>query len=137
MERLVLQGTQLYPIISTTMNHDNQTSTNQLPIRNDDHINKMVTLIVEHYAPKRVYLFGSKARGDGGLDSDYDFLIVVDEKVSQKQREEFGRKRWDAGLFDATDIVIWTKHSFDEISQVKTSLPATVLEEGKLLYEVA
>ena len=86
---------------------------------------------------KRVYLFGSKARGEAGPDSDYDFLVVVKRKISRSKEEEFVDKRWNARLFEATDVVIWTKKSFEELSQLRTSLPATVIEEGKLLYEAA
>ncbi len=106
-------------------------------IEMDEHIRKMVALIVEHYSPERVYLFGSKARGDAGPDSDYDFLVVVRRKVPRSKKEKFVDKRWKARLFEATDVVIWTKKSFEELSQLRTSLPATVIEEGKLLYDAA
>jgi predicted nucleotidyltransferase len=105
--------------------------------KKDAYLEKVVALIVEHYTPERVYLFGSKARGDAGPDSDYDFLVVVSRKVSSSHKDKFIDKRWGAQLFAPTDVVIWTKKSFEELSQVRTSLPATVLEEGKLLYEAA
>ena len=82
-------------------------------------------------------IFGSVARGEAGPDSDYDFLVVVKRKVSRSKKEQFVDKRWNARLFEATDVVIWTKKSFEELSQLRTSLPATVIEEGKLLYEAA
>ena len=103
----------------------------------DEHTRKMVALIVEHYSPERVYLFGSKARGDSGPDSDYDFLVVVRRKVPRAKKDKFVDKRWKARLFEATDVVIWTKKSFEELSHLRTSLPATVIEEGKLLYDAA
>ena len=106
-------------------------------LEKDEYIWKMVALIVEHYSPERIYLFGSKARGDAGADSDYDFLVVVRRKVSRSKKEKFIDKRWKARLFEATDVLVWTRKSFEELSQLKTSLPATVIEEGKLLYDVA
>ena len=33
--------------------------------------------LVAEYQPERIYLFGSKARGDAGPDSDYDIMLVV------------------------------------------------------------
>src|ERR1700675_2792395 len=33
--------------------------------------------LVETYRPERIYLFGSRARGSAGSDSDYDLLVVV------------------------------------------------------------
>ena len=38
---------------------------------------EIVRRLVEAYQPERIYLFGSKARGDAGADSDYDLMVVV------------------------------------------------------------
>lgn len=32
---------------------------------------------MEYYRPVRIYLFESEARGEGGPDSDLDFLVVL------------------------------------------------------------
>src|SRR4051794_32330934 len=42
------------------------------------HIDRMVKRIVKKFHPERVILFGSHARGDAGLDSDVDRLVVKD-----------------------------------------------------------
>ena len=42
-------------------------------------IARIVTPIAEKYGVERVSLFGSRARGDAGADSDYDFLIADGE----------------------------------------------------------
>ena len=39
-------------------------------------IREMVTPVARRHGVKRVYLFGSRARGDNRPDSDYDFLIT-------------------------------------------------------------
>ena len=38
-------------------------------------IQKTISPIAEQYGVDRVYLFGSRARGDARSDSDYDFMI--------------------------------------------------------------
>ena len=38
---------------------------------------RIIERLVEAYQPDRIYLFGSKARGDAGPDSDFDLLGVV------------------------------------------------------------
>ena len=38
-------------------------------------IARIVTPIAEKYGVERLALFGSRARGDAGADSDYDFVI--------------------------------------------------------------
>jgi predicted nucleotidyltransferase len=37
---------------------------------------EIVQRLREAYRPERIYLFGSKARGDSGPDSDYDILVI-------------------------------------------------------------
>src|SRR5438067_171996 len=43
-------------------------------------IDRMVKRIVKKFAPKRIILFGSQARGDAGPDSDIDLLIIMPVK---------------------------------------------------------
>ncbi|PYO54511.1 MAG: hypothetical protein DMD83_22120, partial [Candidatus Rokuibacteriota bacterium] len=38
---------------------------------------EIVRRLVEAYRPDRIYLFGSRARGTAGAESDYDLLVVV------------------------------------------------------------
>src|ERR1700752_3466607 len=38
--------------------------------------------ILRTYAPRRIVLFGSAARGTAGPDSDLDLLVVLDDDVS-------------------------------------------------------
>ncbi|MGK5089210.1 nucleotidyltransferase domain-containing protein [Bdellovibrionota bacterium FG-2] len=35
--------------------------------------------LVAEFHPKRVFLFGSRARGEGSANSDYDILVIVIE----------------------------------------------------------
>nr|MBA3342644.1 nucleotidyltransferase domain-containing protein [Gemmatimonadaceae bacterium] len=37
-------------------------------------VDEIVATLVSRFNPRRVYLFGSHARGDARPDSDYDFL---------------------------------------------------------------
>ena len=40
---------------------------------------RIVGAIAAAYGMRRVYLFGSRARGDNKADSDYDFFVVPDD----------------------------------------------------------
>ena len=40
---------------------------------------EIVQRLVEQFAPSRILLFGSVARGDDGRDSDIDLLVVLPE----------------------------------------------------------
>jgi uncharacterized protein len=94
----------------------------------------MVDVLVRAYRPERVYLFGSKAPGDDGPDSDYDILLVVPTNLPRSKKRGAQAILWKAGLTHAADVVIWTKDSFEAKLKAKSSLPSSVVAEGKPLY---
>jgi predicted nucleotidyltransferase len=103
----------------------------------DPKLAEMVRCLVAAYAPERVYLFGSRARGDAGPDSDYDILLVVPDDAPPERRVSrlAYEVLWEVGT--SGDILVWTRERFDRRARVICSLPATVLREGKTLYSIA
>ena len=62
-----------------------------------DDLRNIVTPIASKYNVKRVYLFGSRARGDYTEDSDYDFFLVLDyDKVTLVELGSFISELEDA-----------------------------------------
>jgi predicted nucleotidyltransferase len=94
----------------------------------------MVRRLVEVYSPLRIYLFGSKARGDDGPDSDYDLLVVIPDDAPEQFRSGGVGHAAIGAVGVSKDILVCTIGFFERRSRVKASLPATVLREGKLLY---
>jgi uncharacterized protein len=90
--------------------------------------------LVETYRPERIYLFGSRARGTGGADSDYDLLVVVPDDVSPALRRSARAYEALWGLPTCGDILVWTRTAFAERLHLRASLPSTVEREGRLLY---
>ena len=103
-------------------------------LRRDPVLSEIVRRLVEAYRPERIYLFGSKARGDEGTDSDYDLLVLVPDDASPERRTSrlAYERLWGVGT--AADVLIWTKTAFESRVHLKASLPATVIREGKLLH---
>ncbi len=106
----------------------------QLPATMPDHVLAMVQRLVETFDPERVYLFGSHARGDHLLDSDYDFMVVVTE--SDRPSYEHSQIAHQAlqSFPVAKDILVWNLEQFDKRLHLVASLPATIVREGILLY---
>jgi uncharacterized protein len=101
----------------------------------DQAIAEITRRLVEYYSPLRIYLFGSAARGDDGPDSDLDFCVVLPDDAP---RSLYGpgvyRALWDVGT--AADVVRFPLTDFEgRAAYVASSLPATVLREGRLLYD--
>lgn len=95
---------------------------------------EMVRRLVDTFQPERVYLFGSKARGESDLDSDYDLLVVVPASSLPRYKREQKAFRALCGVGAAKDVLVFTREEFNSKLQVATSLPATVEREGRLLY---
>ena len=95
---------------------------------------EIVRRLAEAFHPERVYLFGSRARGDAGPDSDYDLMVIVPDSAPPECRDS--RRAYEVlwGIWTAADVLIWTKEAFDSRLHLKASLPSTVLDEGRLLY---
>lgn len=100
----------------------------------DPKLAEVLRRLIDAYRPEQIYLFGSKARGDAGTDSDYDLMIIVPDDASpNRRRARLAYERlWGTGT--AVDVLVWTRSSFDRRIHVAASLPATILREGRLLY---
>lgn len=95
---------------------------------------QIVERLVEAYQPEQIYLFGSKARGDCGPDSDFDLMVVVPQTAEPGYRLAQRAHSLLWGIGTAADILVWSRHAFESRLHLKASLPATILREGRLLY---
>jgi predicted nucleotidyltransferase len=92
--------------------------------------------LVDFYHPERIYLFGSAARGDAGPDSDLDFCVAVPDDAPAELLRDGSIYSLLRGMGHPKDIVPWRRGDFDaRAAHVRASLPATVVREGKLLYD--
>jgi len=89
-------------------------------------ISEIVSPIASRYNIKRMWLFGSRARGDNKPSSDYDFCIEADRDMSL----------FDVGAF-FSDVKDALSAEIDLVCE--DSLDGTFAEavsrEGKIVYE--
>lgn len=82
-----------------------------------------------------VILYGSRARGDARPDSDWDLLVLTDEKVDSEIEQEV----WDKLLFielDVAEVLVAFVHNREEWhSPYSRATPyyANVMKEGIVL----
>jgi uncharacterized protein len=100
----------------------------------DPVLSEIVRRLVDGCQPERIYLFGSRARGDAGTDSDYDIMVVVasSDEPAYRRAQRAHSLLWDLGT--AADVLVWTRDAFDSRVHLRASLPATITREGQLLY---
>lgn len=73
-------------------------------LADDPILAEIVRRLVDELEPERVYLFGSRARGEAGAHSDYDLLVVVasSDEPSYRVARRAHSLLWDLGT--AADI---------------------------------
>lgn len=101
-------------------------------------IERMVQAIVEEVRPRRIYLFGSCARGTPTADSDVDLLIVEDQKFGpdRNRRSELKRIRKALRPFRVPkDVLVYSRDEFEKWEDSTNHVIAHAVREGKLLYE--
>jgi predicted nucleotidyltransferase len=97
-------------------------------------LEEMVRRLVTAFHPDYIYLYGSRARGEAGPDSDYDLMMVVPSSQIPRYRRDQQAFRALCGMGVPKEVIVLTRAEFEAGQQVTCSLPATVLREGRLLY---
>lgn len=93
----------------------------------------MVQRIVERFAPERIILFGSHARGAAGPDSDVDLLVVMPVEGSKREKQleiRLALRRFRV----PKDIVVTTPEEFLWRKEIPGTIERPAMREGKVLY---
>jgi HEPN domain-containing protein len=85
-------------------------------IKDPKELDRVVRRLVEAFDPVAVYLFGSRARGDAGKDSDYDLMLVLaDDNERVRSRQEVWQTARSPQIFvnpflTRTGSFAWRRH---------------------------
>ncbi len=95
-------------------------------------LKRCVDLLVAHYAPEKIILFGSLAAGQAHLWSDIDLVMVgqTDLRFLDRTKAALLLLRPRVGL----DLLIYTPEEFDQLSRERPFFRQEILT-GKVLYE--
>ena len=98
-------------------------------------IEDIVARIVAGYAPERVILFGSHARGTPHEDSDIDLLIIkqTDRRPEDRWMEVKRLLRDPYGAVPVSPFV-YTPQELEQRRAIKDFFIQEILETGKVLY---
>ena len=101
----------------------------------DQALAEILRRLIAAYEPVRIYLFGSRARGDSGGDSDYDLMVVTPDSAPPERKRSRLAYEVLRGTGTAADVLVWSRKAFESRLHLRASLPHTVVSEGTLLYE--
>jgi predicted nucleotidyltransferase len=94
----------------------------------------VVERIVRRFAPERIILFGSHARGEARPDIDLDLLVVLREAANKRQAAvNIGNELSDLPV--SKDIVVTTPEEIALLGEVLGLVLRPALREGKVIYE--
>ncbi|MGH8979400.1 MAG: nucleotidyltransferase domain-containing protein [Acidimicrobiales bacterium] len=94
---------------------------------------EVVDRLVERFAPSRVVLFGSVARGDGGRDSDIDLLVILSELRTRHHDAAVAMLRSLRDLPVPVDLVVTDVSELEE----RSAAPGVIrvaLREGTTVH---
>ena len=94
----------------------------------------MVDRLVSEFRPKRIILFGSRARGDAHQRSDVDLLVVVPDPTDTNEAALQMRSRL-RDLSVAKDILVTTPAEIAYRGHVTGSVLHAALREGRVVHD--
>jgi predicted nucleotidyltransferase len=79
-----------------------------------DPLDKIIDIIVNEVKPDKIFLFGSRARGDYAGESDYD-LCIIKKGVEHRRKlaQRIYRLLYGSGV--PVDIIVETPENFDRL----------------------
>lgn len=84
---------------------------------------------------KQIILFGSRATGNNREDSDYDVLVIVDNRFNMEEIRKMEckiRKEMAAHLIDV-DILVRTEQMINRYKNVSGTVIYEAMKEGVLI----
>lgn len=89
--------------------------------------------IVREFRPQRIILFGSRARGEPGADSDVDLLVVMAHRGHPTKKAIEIRTRVDCRF--ALDLLVRSPAEMRRRLHLEDWFIREIIDQGKVLYE--
>jgi predicted nucleotidyltransferase len=96
-------------------------------------VRRTLDRLIRAFAPQRIVLFGSYAKGTSRPESDVDLLVVADLEGDFMVHLRRARQLV-ADSFPPVDIVLCTPEDIAEVNTARSPFLRSVLESGITLY---
>ncbi|MCX7383706.1 MAG: nucleotidyltransferase domain-containing protein [Alphaproteobacteria bacterium] len=98
---------------------------------------ELLSRVVDYFRPRRVVLFGSRARGEAGADSDIDLLVILDDDAPASHLTL--RAGWEArrGYDHPADVIPVRDGVYRRRAKIAGTLAYEAEIDGISVYERA
>ncbi|NOZ36245.1 MAG: nucleotidyltransferase domain-containing protein [Chlorobi bacterium] len=89
-------------------------------------------IVLQFFPAGKIIMFGSRAKGNCSKNSDYDFIIITEKKISVKEKRNFQaqiRKKLAEHKIPA-DIIIQNKSEVKIKENIKGHIIRQAVKEG-------
>ena len=95
---------------------------------------EIVRRIINIIHPRKIILFGSRARNEARPDSDFDILIIAESSQPRYRRSGpiYGAL---SDILLPMDIIVYSPEEVMDWSDVPRAFVTTAIREGQVLYE--
>jgi predicted nucleotidyltransferase len=97
-------------------------------------LRQAVDRLATRFDPDKIILFGSRARGQGGPESDADLLIVMPVNASKRQQAVQMDLALE-GIPIPIDLIVITPEEVEKYRDAAGTVIHEAVREGKVLYE--
>lgn len=99
----------------------------------DSIVDRIIPVIAREIKPQKIILFGSRARGDAGKDSDVDLLIVYDGDISKREVKLKIHRLFFPRDF-SMDIFVLNSKEFERQKKIVSTVGRVASLEGVVCY---
>lgn len=99
----------------------------------DSQLTEIVQKIADHINPVKIFLFGSRARGDARSDSDYDLVVIYDGEKSKGDVELDVYKLFMHTMI-AMDVFVLTSDELEDFKPIANTLAREITENGRVVF---
>jgi predicted nucleotidyltransferase len=97
-------------------------------------VRRSVERLIRAFAPERIVLFGSYAKGTRRIDSDVDLLVVADIEGDRATHERRARQL-SGDCFPPVDVVFCTPDEMSHADKLDSPFLLSILGSGVTIYE--
>ncbi|WAS92513.1 nucleotidyltransferase domain-containing protein [Nannocystis punicea] len=91
--------------------------------------------LIARWSPKQVWLFGSRARGEATLESDWDLLVIVPDETSDDDIDPLVGWQLRKESRVRADLIACHEKDFREDRDTPNTLAHEAAHRGVLIYE--